>query len=358
MTFHPDALDLAQLKRLAKAMSRGSKEILPQAPLPLSKSQELLARTLGYDSWHAATKGRQALSAPQSPPEVPPAPGSASAMETPYQGLGQMKVYERILMGVFIAAAEEDKYKVVSTLSALSKAAASDSPGLWLPFAGSMSSYSPEVQEGLRLSLSYPSHALTVAEKPTTVGHMLARGLVLARSFQPIPFIYFLFIKAHDANLWTFFQSCSRSSAFVDPFKSASVRLQLFEDLLISLRSSVSLIEGFDRLIQGYRKHGWEDRASALDAVWRPGLEASRRPSEFLARQLVVYDPRAALRFELLLDVSESNLNQALMQVISDTQAEGHREDRARLLSGQRGMPNSTSSPSGSDSPSIPLSGE
>lgn len=54
MTFHPEALDLAQLKRLSKQLQRGSKEVLPNSPLTLAQSQELLARTLGYPSWHGA----------------------------------------------------------------------------------------------------------------------------------------------------------------------------------------------------------------------------------------------------------------------------------------------------------------
>jgi hypothetical protein len=54
MTFHPEALDMVQLKRLAKQMSRGSKAVLADNPLSLAQSQELLARTLGYENWHAA----------------------------------------------------------------------------------------------------------------------------------------------------------------------------------------------------------------------------------------------------------------------------------------------------------------
>lgn len=53
MTFHPQGIDPATLRRLAKTMKTRASEVLP-SPLTLSQSQELLARAMGHADWHQA----------------------------------------------------------------------------------------------------------------------------------------------------------------------------------------------------------------------------------------------------------------------------------------------------------------
>lgn len=68
MPFHPSALDVATLKDLAKNLRRGAAEVLPQASLSLSQSQELLARALNHPNWHEALQ--KAKAAPAKPSAV------------------------------------------------------------------------------------------------------------------------------------------------------------------------------------------------------------------------------------------------------------------------------------------------
>ena len=72
MAFHPSELDQAQLKRMAKNLKRGSEAVLPQHPLTLAQSQELIARALGHRDWHDANQPRTSNTpVPRDPLEDP-----------------------------------------------------------------------------------------------------------------------------------------------------------------------------------------------------------------------------------------------------------------------------------------------
>lgn len=318
MTFHPEALDLAQLKRLSKQLQRGSKEVLPNTPLTLAQSQELLARTLGYPSWHGVREERK---------DNKKTSGTTTAS---WRGVDQLRVYERVLLGAFISISQGRHGDGIDALQAIGKAFAKNEMDL-AGVAGDTTQYPVDLQRALDNASGWIGHPMAQGDCTEPAAEVLKRALIGARRESIVASALFLWLKSVDEPLWSVLHQTGRAqSEQTDPFLSLNARAMLWGDLTVLVDANFSFLDAIKRVADIYEAHHLADRSKALREEWIPGIEAVEYWQQFVSRKLSVYDKRAAIRFDLV--GAAGSAGEALRQLSKATEKEADRSDYLRLM--------------------------
>lgn len=319
MPFHPEALDLAQLKRLAKNLKRGSEAVLPNTPLTLSQSQELLARALGHPHWHAAVEfgGRNAAS-------THTAPALDRGATRPWAGLDELFFHERILLGSFQATmyGEHDQAQKIWQVAHYE-----DTQGLMRQrLRGAGLDELEDVQREIARAPEKYTHEHDIIQDllersnygETTVGDVLRAVLTQARRVRVVPTSYFLWLKELDPGLWETLRH-GKGAGIEDPLTNPQRRLELMEDLNFLMETGIPFLDAVKRAAETYGNHGQDNMARSLES-WIQPLSNSKHWPAFFAETWRQYSPRQAIMFDLT--ASSSSGQSALTRIISEARRE------------------------------------
>jgi hypothetical protein len=327
MTFHPEALDQEQLKRLAKNMKKGSGSVLPQQPLTLTQSQELLARALGHANWHAANQPRKE----KLPAEVEasnPIPAMARGSDRSWRGIDALFFHERILLGGFLATIhqQDEQAKRLWQVAQYEDTQAQMLQRLQTVGLEGLEAVQAEtgrVANGYEDYLTREMAVEKAANLPgiTSVGTVLRGALIMARRVRVLPTVYFQWLKEIDPRLWNMLKSGNsiETNERVDPLKKDKARLDLLEDLLCLVEAGIAFPEAVRRVGVAYRQHGLNDLANTLDD-WEGQEQLHSDWVGFLTDVLRKYNPRQAIMFDLL--ARAGSAQNALERVVRQARGE------------------------------------
>ena len=329
MTFHPEALDLDQIKRLAKTMKQKSPEVVTGG-LTLSKSQELLARALGYDNWHALQTPRN----PAKATKVEPEPRVGGRCERPWNSVDDLTIYERILLGAFVATSEGDQESAGRALASLAQFDGNlDAFGLDKPHGGHLDRYPDQIADGLRLTHKFPGHPLT--RQPDggdgSVKAVLVAALGAARTRGEIKPEWIRFLKREDHSLWEALMGVSG-----DPFHEIRELMELLNDMLMLVEQQAPLLNALNLISDVYRLHGKHYQSDTIKNDWIPEAIETKDWKTFLEQRLKKYHKSLAIKVGLSVRGPSASLSDTLIAAIKELRRVGDEDDRRRLFGNSR----------------------